>query len=63
MTTSTRGEQAAAAFLEGWLEGDALDQSALDLCLLAKALQVLARVPGGGRQRRALMSILRRAGA
>jgi len=58
-----RGEQAAAAFLEGWLEGDTLDQSALDLCLLAKALQVLARGPGSGRQRRAVMSILRRAGA
>lgn len=58
-----RGEQAASAFLEGWLEGDALDRSALDLCLLAKALQVLARDPGGWRQRRALVSILRRAGA
>ena len=58
-----RGEQAAAAFLEGWLEGDALDRSALDLCLMAKALQVLAGGKGGGRQRRALVSILRRAGA
>lgn len=58
-----RGEQAAAAFLEGWLEGDALDRSALDLCILAKALQVLARGAGGGRQRRALLSLLRRTGA
>jgi glycosyltransferase involved in cell wall biosynthesis/aminoglycoside phosphotransferase (APT) family kinase protein len=57
-----RGEKAAAAFLEGWLEGDALDRSALDLCLLAKALQVLARSPGGWRQRRALVSILKRVG-
>ena len=58
-----RGEEAAAAFLEGWLEGEALDRSALDLCLLAKALQVLARGGGGRRQRRALVSIVRRAGA
>ncbi|HVG06718.1 MAG TPA: glycosyltransferase [Thermoanaerobaculia bacterium] len=58
-----RGEQAAAAFLEGWLDGDALDQAALDLCLLAKALQVLAQGKEGGRQRRALVSILRTAGA
>ena len=58
-----RGEQAAAAFLEGWLEGDALDRSALDLCVLAKALQVLARGQSGGRQRRALLSLLRRTGA
>lgn len=58
-----RGEQAAAAFLEGWLEGAALDRSALDLGLLAKALQVLARGGGGRRQRRALVSIVRRAGA
>jgi aminoglycoside phosphotransferase (APT) family kinase protein len=57
-----RGEQAAAAFLEGWLEGEALDRSALDLCLLAKALQVLAGGSGGGRQRRALVSILKRTG-
>lgn len=58
-----RGEQAAAAFLEGWLDGEALDRSALDLCLLAKALQVLARGEGGRRQRRALLSIVRRTGA
>jgi colanic acid/amylovoran biosynthesis glycosyltransferase len=57
-----RGEQAAAAFLEGWLEGEALDRSALDLCLLANALQVLARGGGGRRQRLALVSILRRTG-
>jgi glycosyltransferase involved in cell wall biosynthesis/aminoglycoside phosphotransferase (APT) family kinase protein len=58
----SRGEQAAAAFLEGWLEGNALDRSALDFCLLAKSLQVLAQGAGGGRQRRALVSILKRTG-
>lgn len=58
----SRGERAAAAFLDGWLDGGTPDRSALDLGILAKALQVLARGGGGRRQRRALLSILRRTG-
>lgn len=62
-----RGERAAAAFLEGWLGGEPLDRSALELCRTAKALQVLARTPGDGwrarRLRRSLAAVLRRAEA
>jgi glycosyltransferase involved in cell wall biosynthesis len=61
-----RRERAAAAFLEGWLDGGPLDRAALDLCRIAEALQVLARTEDGGwrerRRRRALVSILLRAG-
>jgi colanic acid/amylovoran biosynthesis glycosyltransferase len=57
-----RGKQAAASFLDGWLDGDALDRSGLDLCLIAKALQLLAR-GGSWRQRRSLVSILAEAAA
>ena len=57
-----RFEKASVAFLDGYLEGGRLDRSALNLCLTAKARQVLDRT-GERRQRRALVSILRRAGA
>lgn len=60
-----RGERAAAAFLDGWRDGEAFDPSGLELGRIAKALQVLARTESGRyrRQRRALLAILRRAGA
>lgn len=57
-----RFEKAAAAFLGGYLEGGRLDQAALSRCLAAKARQALARTHER-RKRRALVSILRRAGA
>jgi colanic acid/amylovoran biosynthesis glycosyltransferase len=57
-----RFEKASAAFLDGYLEGGRLDRSALNLCLTTKARQVLDTT-GERRQRRALVSILRRAGA
>jgi tRNA A-37 threonylcarbamoyl transferase component Bud32 len=57
-----RFEKASAAFLDGYLDGSRLDRSALDTSLAAKARQVLEKT-GEGRQRRALVSILRRVGA
>ncbi|HEX7186514.1 MAG TPA: glycosyltransferase, partial [Thermoanaerobaculia bacterium] len=57
-----RFAKASAAFLDGYLEGDRLDRAALSHCLASKARQALARTDER-RQRRALVSILRRAGA
>jgi colanic acid/amylovoran biosynthesis glycosyltransferase len=63
-----RCRRAAAAFLDGWADGGPLDASALELCRVAQALQLLAAEEGATagwrerRRRRALVSILRRPG-